>query len=84
MSLSWTTSAADSLEAVSQEVRVEADLELLARVLDRERLRRLADVLRLRGDRQLAVGETQPERRIPLRHEPGTADDLEQAIRGVS
>ena len=43
--------AGDRLEAVAQEVRVEADLELLAGVLDRERLGRLADVLGLRGDR---------------------------------
>ena len=35
---------------------------------DRQRLARLADVLGLRGDGQLAVGEAQPQRRVALRH----------------
>ena len=34
----------------------------------RQRLARLADVLRLRRHRQLAVGEAQPQRRVALRH----------------
>ena len=78
MSLSWTVVGRDSLEPVAQEVRVEADLELLARVLDRERLRGLADVLRLRRDGELAVCEAQAQRRVSLRHQAGAADDLEQ------
>ncbi len=57
MSLSCTVVGRDGLETVPEEVRVEADLELLARVVDRQRLGRLADVLRLRRHGQLAVGE---------------------------
>ena len=46
----------DGLEALAQELRVEADLERLSVVADRERLAGLADVLALRGDRQLSLG----------------------------
>ena len=51
MSLSWTVRASDRL-SVAQEVRVEADLELLAGIVDGQRLGRLAHVLRLRRNRE--------------------------------
>ena len=44
----------------------------------RQRLARLADVLRDRRHRQLAVGEAQPERRVALRHQRDAADHVEQ------
>src|SRR5439155_17238043 len=42
------------------------------------RLARLADVLRTRRHRQLAVREAQPERRVPLREHSYPPHDLEQ------
>ena len=78
MSLRCTVSPADRLEPVPQEVRVEADLELLAGELHRQGLDRLADILRLRRDRELALREAQAKRRVSLGHEPCTTDDLEQ------
>jgi hypothetical protein len=57
----------DRLEPVAEELGVEADLQRLARVGDGKRLPRLPDVLRLGGDRQLAVLEAESQRRLPLR-----------------
>ena len=57
-----------------------ADLERLARVGDRQRLLRLTDVLALRRDRQLALGEPEAERRVPLRQHGGSADRLPDAV----
>ena len=68
----------DRLEPLAQELRVEPDLERLSGVGDRERLACLADVLALRRDRQLALREPQPQRRVALRHHRGAADRLEQ------
>ena len=47
---------------------------------DRHLLSRLADVLRLRGDRQLALGEAQPQRRGALRHHAGAADHVQELL----
>ena len=60
--------ALGGLDSVAHEVRVEADLERLALEANRERLAGLADVLCLRPDGQLALGEAQPQRRVAMRH----------------
>ena len=46
----------------------------------RQRLACLADVLGLRRDGQLAVGEAQPQRRVALGQQRHAADDLEQLL----
>ena len=70
--------ADDRLEPVAEELGVEADLERLAGVGRRHRLLRLADVLGLRRDGQLAFGEAQAQRRVALRHHRGAADDVRE------
>src|SRR5215212_8906577 len=52
-----------ALEPLTEELRVEADLELLTGERDGQRLARLADVRRLRRDVQRALGEAQAKRR---------------------
>ena len=47
---------------------------------DRQRLARLADVLRLRPDGHLALGEAQPQRRVAVRHHRRPPHDLEQLL----
>ena len=80
ISRSAISSAVDRLQPVAQELRVEPDLERLARELHGQRLLRLADVLRLRGDRELSLCEAEPERRVALRHHRGAAHDLEKLL----
>ena len=70
----------DRLEPVAQELGVEADLERLGRERRRQRLLRLADVLRPRRHRQLALGEAQPQRRVALREQADAAHDVEQLL----
>ena len=48
----------------------------------RQRLLRLADVLRLRRDRHLTLREPEPERRVPLRHHRRAPHDLEELLAG--
>src|SRR5436190_18389076 len=55
-----------AFEAVAEELGVEADLELLALEGHRQRLARLADVGRLGGDLDRALGEAEPQRRVLL------------------
>jgi hypothetical protein len=52
----------DRLEPVAEELGIEADLDRLTRVGDRERLMRLTDILCLSRNRQLAVFEAKPKR----------------------
>src|SRR5579884_2408626 len=70
--------AVHRLEAVAEEVGVEADLERLSGEAGRHRFLRLAYIVRTRDHRQLAGGEAQLERRRPLDHHRGATDDLEQ------
>src|SRR5919197_2611330 len=72
--------AGDRLDPVPQELGVEPDLERLGGKGNRQRLAGLADLLRLRRDDELAVGEAKPQRRVALRHHRDTADDLEQLV----
>ena len=72
--------ALGGLDPVAQEVRVEPDLERLALEANRQRLAGLADVLRLRPDGHLALGEAQPQRRVAVRHHRRAADDVEQLL----
>ncbi len=67
ISFSVISSSTHRLEPVAEELRVEADLERLAGVRRPAALARLADVLRPRRHGQLALGEAEPERRVPLR-----------------
>src|SRR4051794_7527694 len=55
-----------ALEAVAQELGVEADLERLAVERDRQRLAGFADVGRLRRHFESALGETHAQRRVLL------------------
>ena len=64
------------LQAVAQELRVEADLERLAAERHRQRLARLADVRRPRRHGQLALAERQSQRRVLLRQQADAADDV--------
>ena len=64
------------LQAVAQELRVEADLQRLAGERDRDRLARLADVRRARRHRQLTLGEREPQRRVLLRQQRDAPHDL--------
>ena len=80
MSRSAISSAVHRLEPVAEELGVEPDLEGVAGERHRQRLLRLADVLRLGGDRQLALGEAQPQRRVALGHHRGAPDDLEELL----
>ena len=66
--------------ALDQELRVEGDLQRLARVRGRHRLARVADVRRLGGDGQLALGEGEAQRRVSLRQLADPAGDLEQLL----
>ena len=61
-------------------LRVERDLERLAAERGRHRLGGVADIGRLGGDRQLALGEREPERRVSLRELAHAARDLEQLL----
>ena len=72
------------LQAVPQEIRVEADLERLARIVDRNRLVRLPDVLGLRGHRQLTLREAQAQGCVSLCENPRAADDFEERLAGRS
>src|SRR5215218_10702295 len=69
-----------ALEALTEELRVEADLELLTGERDGERLARLADVRSLRRDVERTLGEAQPERGVLLRQQADAADHLEQLL----
>src|SRR5579885_2837434 len=70
--------AFDRLDPVLEELGVEPDLERVAREGHRQRLARLADLLRPRHDRQLALGEAEMERRRALDHHGGAAHDVEE------
>src|SRR5262249_17857296 len=70
----------DRLEAVPQELGVEADLDRLTRVRRRQRLLRLADILCSPRDRQLPRGEAETERGVPLREQTHAADDVEELL----
>ena len=59
----------DAVEAVAEELRVEADLELLAVEGDRDRLARLADVGSLGRDGERALAEAESQRRVLLREQ---------------
>ena len=68
------------LDPVAQELRVEADLQRLAAESHRQRLPGLADVLSLRRDGQLSVGEAEPQRRVALCHHRDSANDVQQLV----
>src|SRR5213078_1306752 len=54
----------DRIEPVTQELRVEPDLERLPRERRRHLLTRFPRVMRARGHRELPVGEAQPEWKV--------------------
>src|SRR3954470_7629933 len=58
-----------ALETVAQELRVEADLERLALERHGERLARLADIGRLRGDLERALREAHAQGGVLLREQ---------------
>ena len=76
--------AAHRIDAVREELRVEADLERLARVGGGKRLLRLADVLALGRDRQLTLGEAQSQRRVAQRHHAARRTTSRSSARGRS
>src|SRR4051794_32283167 len=67
-----------ALEALAQELGVEADLQRLALERDRQRLARLADVRRLRRHLEAPVREAHAQRRVLLREQADAAHDLGQ------
>ena len=69
-----------ALQAFAEELRVETDLELLAREGHGKRLRGLAHVRCLSGNVEAALREAQPQRCVLLREQPHTAHDLEQLV----
>ena len=73
ISFSTSSPGLDALQAVSQELGVEADLERFAGERHGQRLAGLADVGRLGGDRELALTKGQPQRRVLLRQQADAA-----------
>src|SRR3954451_14450902 len=69
-----------ALQALTEELRVEADLQLLTGERDRKGLARLTHVRRLRRHIERALGEAQAERRVLLRQEADAAHHLEQLV----
>jgi hypothetical protein len=70
--------ALDALDALLEELRVEADLERLALERRRHRLRGIADVGSLGGDRQLPRRKGKAERSVALRQLADPAGDVEE------
>ena len=70
----------DRVEPVTQELRVEADLERIRRIRRRQALAGLADVLGACRNRQLALGEAQPKRRVALREQADAPHDVEELL----
>src|SRR5256885_5663971 len=65
-----------ALEAVAEELRVEADLERLALERHGQGLAGLADVGRLRRDLERALAEAQAQRRVLLSEQADAPHDL--------
>src|SRR5580765_4504711 len=70
--------ALDCVDSVAEKLGVEADLERVSDERHRHRLARLADLLRPRDNRQLALGEAEVERCRALDHHAGAADNVEE------
>src|SRR5439155_5545208 len=67
-------------QAVAEKLCVEADLERVAVVPDRQGLSRFADVLGLRRDGELALREAKPERRLSLCHQRRPSNNVEDLL----
>ena len=78
MSLSWTCRSTTASRPSRRKSGLKPISSSSPREIDRKRLRRLAHVLGLRRDRELALREPQPKRCVALSHHPRSAHHLEQ------
>ena len=80
MNRRYTGDSFDGGHSGFEELGVEADLQVVARVLDGHGLVGFAHILGFRGHREGVVGEAQPEGSVLLGQEADAADGLEQLV----